>query len=730
MRQYTKTIIVLSVLCISSIGPVVSTIPIQTKASNEINILAIIPDRYGANTYFNLDNIELFGWQVTFTGLTEIVQPCPWAQSALGLPPIEVDVLISDIDDISMFDVLCIMPATWRSGEAYGDLIESEDTLDLIADANDQGLVIWATCAGTRVLAAADILNGIEVTGRIQFKSEYESAGAIYLGESIPPVISHNIITSMRGQYWNKENIEAIATVLEQQQDTITVTTIDDKEIFFQRTNQADGLWTKTYGGIYADGGKALCETPNSGALIIGYTYSWGTGASDIIAICIDETGEELWSNTYGGSGYEYGYGVCQSHDSGFIITGYSSSFDPLHSKDVYVAALDTDGTLLWEKTYGGTKLDSGRSICQTDNGYLICGYTESFGAGENDIYLLNIDKQGTILWENTYGGSGAELGFDIIQTSDGNFVLVGASGSDRANYDIYLVKIDAMGTVLWEQYHGAPGGDGGYDRGHAVVETTDGGFLIIGETNYGDALNMLVVKTDEQGDDEWMQIYGDRLHDHGSSIIQSSDGDYVLCGRIDTTNEGSKEMRIMKITDAGVEVWSHTIATSGADWATAVIETPDQGLLFTGHTSSFGAGSYDVLVMKTDEFGVMNQQPETPDAPVGPTDGSINEEYTFTAVTVDPDAEDIFYRFDWGDGTMSDWIGPFASGGICETIHSWEEQGSFEITVKARDVNGGESDWSDPLHVSMAKAKLTWIPTWLKEDLYVYLHPLFFLLS
>jgi hypothetical protein len=675
--------------------------------NSNVNVLAIIPDSYGANIYFNLDNMELFGWTVTLTGLTEIVKPCPWAESAFGLPEMSVDILIGDIDDISSYDVLAIMPATRRSGDAYGDLLDNVDALDLISSAKNNGLIIWATCAGVRVLAAADVLDGVKVTGSIQFKSEYDAAGALYLGEKIPPVIDQKIVTCMRDQYWNKENIEAIATALEHS-NVVSKNCFDGIEKNDVLCSSPSGdMWTKSYGGISADGGRSVIIAEDEGYVVVGYTFSSAVGESDMYVVCIDEHGDILWSNTYGGLGYDYGYDICPADDSGYILTGYSTSFSTGGSKDIYVVKIDNIGNEIWSKTFGGDGLDVGMSICQADDGYLICGYTESFGYGENDIYVVKIDKTGVVLWEKQYGGSGAELGYQIRQTSDGNYVIIGASGSDRENYDFYLLKISDDGSLVWENFYGAPGGEGGYDRGHSVVETRDGGFILVGESNFGDVLNILVVKTDDQGDTEWVQVFGKPLHDHGSNVIETVDGNFVICGRFDSTDKGRNDIGLVKLNDKGDELWNKTINMHNSEWAISIIETNDGGLLLTGHTDSFGMGSYDLLIMKTDGEGNSNQKPGKPLPPTGLTSGRIMEPQIYSAVAEDPDGEDVYYLFDWGDGSESTWIGPFISGEVCETVHTWEVKGEYQISVKARDVNGGESEWSDPMEISMPKHRV-----------------------
>jgi putative intracellular protease/amidase len=186
----------------------------MTKAEN-IKVLLIISNNYGANYYLKYDDFEQFGWEVTTAGVTRTVNPCPLYAGPLGCPIITVDTLISEITDISQFDVLALAPASWRAGNPHGDLLASQEALDLIVAAVDSGLVIYAHCAGPRVLAAADVLQGVNITGRPEYQSEYTAAGAIYLGNSIPPVIDGNIVTSTRGLYFHEQNCEAVATALE-----------------------------------------------------------------------------------------------------------------------------------------------------------------------------------------------------------------------------------------------------------------------------------------------------------------------------------------------------------------------------------------------------------------------------------------------------------------------------------------------------------------------------------
>jgi putative intracellular protease/amidase len=189
----------------------------RTKRQNGVHALLIVPDQYGANYFLMKDNFEWFGWQVTTTGVDTFSQPCAVFAEPHGCKNIKVDVTISDITDISAYDVVAIMPSSQFSGgnEPYHDLLDDEGTLGLIRSAVDEGLVVYAPCTGVRVLSTAGVIDGINVTGKGSYEREYLEAGAIYLGEPHPPVIDQNIVTSVRNLYYHVQTGEAWTTSLE-----------------------------------------------------------------------------------------------------------------------------------------------------------------------------------------------------------------------------------------------------------------------------------------------------------------------------------------------------------------------------------------------------------------------------------------------------------------------------------------------------------------------------------
>jgi hypothetical protein len=176
-----------------------------------------------------------------------------------------------------------------------------------------------------------------------------------------------------------------------------------------------------------------------------------------IYLVCFDIDGNVLWTKTYGqDGGNEYGYSVSQTIDGGYIITGNTSSFGA-GSYDVYLVKTTSDGTLSWTKTFGGSSQDYGKQVLQTaDNGFLVVGYTKSFGAGSADIYLIKTDVNGTYVWSKTYGGTVWDVGYSVDQTLDGGFVIGGLSSSyGSGGYDAVMIITDNTGNLQWAKAYG-----------------------------------------------------------------------------------------------------------------------------------------------------------------------------------------------------------------------------------------------------------------------------------
>ncbi|MBN2461243.1 MAG: hypothetical protein JXB60_06510, partial [Candidatus Cloacimonetes bacterium] len=189
-------------------------------------------------------------------------------------------------------------------------------------------------------------------------------------------------------------------------------------------------IWDQVYGGTASEGGRDVIEAIDGGFVIVGFTYSEGNGNSDVYLVKTDTQGNQIWTQTYGGSGWEFGYSLCAAEDgSGYVIAGYTTSSGN-GLRDVFLVGTDIAGNQLWTQTYGGADLDEASSIITGhEGGYVVCGYTCSYGAGEDDIYVIGTDNGGNYIWSAVLGTEKSEMGKTIRKTGDGNYIIAGSTG-------------------------------------------------------------------------------------------------------------------------------------------------------------------------------------------------------------------------------------------------------------------------------------------------------------
>jgi hypothetical protein len=234
----------------------------------------------------------------------------------------------------------------------------------------------------------------------------------------------------------------------------------------------------KAIGGKKADGGFSIIQTSDGGYAIAGTTGSFGAGEADIYVIKLDANGNLQWTKTIGGKDWDVGHSLIQTSDGGYAIAGETESFGA-GGADVYVVKLDANGNLQWTKTIGGENTEKGRSLIQTsDGGYAIAGTTTSFGEGVSGAYLVKLDANGNLQWTKTIGGPESEIGFSLIQTSDGGYAIAGYTYSFGAGFsDVYVVKLDKNGNACCAVSQTSRVGSGGRLRS-ATSSIGSGGTL------------------------------------------------------------------------------------------------------------------------------------------------------------------------------------------------------------------------------------------------------------
>ena len=290
----------------------------------------------------------------------------------------------------------------------------------------------------------------------------------------------------------------------------------------------------------------------------------------------------------------EVGHSIRQTADGGFIAVGYSDNYG-IGLKDVYMVRMNSAGDTLWTKLYGSASgHDMARAVIETsDGGFALACETQS-GAGGIDAVIMKTDSVGNLLWSKAFGGTDDELGHSIIEMNDGGLVLAGEalSFSGTGYEEIFLVKVDASGNLVWSKT--LSGGSGDIARG--IAKTADGGFIVSGDEsslNYG----VCLAKFDVNGDTTWCHTYRGAISAfEGYSVNQTIDGGYVMAANTFGGSIGSKDMVILRLTSSGMISWATELGTINSDVVTDVIETADGGYVASG--TAMPGGSYSEITL------------------------------------------------------------------------------------------------------------------------------------
>ena len=370
---------------------------------------------------------------------------------------------------------------------------------------------------------------------------------------------------------------------------------------------ELDTLWVRTYGAGANDGFRSAIPTDDGGALAVGFTHSFGPADVNVFAVRTDEDGDTLWMRAYGGPGMDYGYSVCEAHDGGHIIAGYTTSFGA-GNEDVYVLKIDSAGDTVWTRTYGGSEPDEAYSVCATTDGhYAIAGRTDSYGSGFNDLYLLKLDSTGDTAWTRVYGDSLYDWGQGICETGDGNIGVCGSKWGVSDNLDIYVLKVDPAGNLLWENTYGNTG-PVNPDWGTWAISRCDTEMVVAAFRGIEgvDPLDACFLRVQMDGTQLGYPRYSKAYYQRCNSICVAPGEGFLLCGYAKEPTYQTNDLLLLRRDPAGGWIWEQTIGGPGWDWGNSVVHLGGGYYLISGQTESFGAGGYDawLLMMKEEEAG------------------------------------------------------------------------------------------------------------------------------
>jgi hypothetical protein len=370
---------------------------------------------------------------------------------------------------------------------------------------------------------------------------------------------------------------------------------------FALRGQVPDTVWTRTYGGVNDDFGFSVYPTSDSGYIMTGKTMPVFGRFWDMYLLKTDALGDTLWFKTYGSDYDDLGVSVQQTADGGYIVAGSTQPFGLGYVK-IYLVKTDAAGETLWTKTLGETENDAAYAVQQTsDNGYIITGYAFSWVTGGPDVILVKTNSQGDVLWTKTYGGPSGDMGYSVQQTADGGYVVAGFKGEARA-HDVYILKTDSIGDTLWTRNYGGRQDD----VGSSIQQTSDGGYIVVGHTmsrSVDQKPDVYLIKIDSKGDSLWTKTYGGIYHDVGYVVRQLSDDGYIIVGYTGQEFVPGRrldfDVYIIRTDANGDVLWTKTYGGPEMDIGVDIRTTVDDGYVVVGQTNSFGAGATDVYLLK-----------------------------------------------------------------------------------------------------------------------------------
>lgn len=365
-----------------------------------------------------------------------------------------------------------------------------------------------------------------------------------------------------------------------------------------QRTVSLDQIWSITYGTRSGnDAGVSVIDCQEGGFLLAGSI--WARNSRDVLLIRVDDNGRILWNHIIGDPGIQIAASVIECDSGGFAILG--STLSSTLDYDALLIRIDSDGNLLWSHSYGARDSDRGNSLLEcSDGGFAFAGFTANYGVNQTDFWLVRTDAEGNSLWNRTYGGNDYDICYSMIHSDSDGFVLAGTTESFGAgNEDVWMICTDSEGSVVWQQMFG------GYreDICRQIIRNQNDGYILMGTTQQTANLveDAFAIATHLDGTEIWNTSYGGNTKNTGNSITKCLDGGYAITGSVLEWENGQvvTNLYVTRLNSEGTFLWKKSYGGFDLEVGWSIIQTFNGDFVIAGATGSFAVGGMDAWLLR-----------------------------------------------------------------------------------------------------------------------------------
>jgi len=341
----------------------------------------------------------------------------------------------------------------------------------------------------------------------------------------------------------------------------------------------------------YMRGGNSLVLAPDGNLVIAGYTSSNSKGYEAILVKANASNGDTLWTKKFGNPYSDAFYSIKNAHKGGYIAAGFSNRANA-SSPAMLVIITDANGTAVKTRTYGGSAYSQAFGVePAADSGYLVAGYIQKASTSDRDIYLLKINNAGDTLWTSSIGAKSTnpndsvnDAAYAVVAAPDGGYFLTGSlNGYTSYGGKIFLMKVSSTGQQLWTKTYAM-------GIGFSLTLTGDNGVAISGSLQEGSSQDIILIKTDTDGNLLWKKTFGGTGYEYGATMIETSDGGFAISGITDSKGSGLEDVYLIRTNSSGDGQWEKTYGGTDVDQGFGLVKMPDNGFCITGLSNTDGS--------------------------------------------------------------------------------------------------------------------------------------------